>query len=54
VADSRFRGTHRTCELKLAGGVRLVARTGPEEGPRPGDEVRVTLPPAACRVLPPG
>ena len=54
VADSRFRGTHRTCELKLRGGVRLVARTGPAAGPEPGQTVRVGLPAADCRVLPPG
>ena len=54
VADSRFRGTHRTLELKLPGGVRLVARTGPAGGPGPGDAVRVALPAADCRVLPPG
>ncbi len=54
VADSRFRGTHRTCELKLPGGVRLVARTAPAGGPAPGEAVRVDLPAEACRVLPPG
>jgi ABC-type Fe3+/spermidine/putrescine transport system ATPase subunit len=54
VADSRFRGTHRTCELKLPGGVRLVARTGPAGGPAPGETVQVDLPAAGCRVLPPG
>ena len=53
VADSRFRGTHRTCELKLPGGVRLVARTAPAAGPAPGEAVRIDLPAAGCRVLPP-
>lgn len=52
VAATRFRGTHHTVELELAGGVRLVADMPADRPVRRDDAVHVRLPAASCRVLP--
>jgi putative spermidine/putrescine transport system ATP-binding protein len=54
VRSVRFRGTHQTVVLGLAGGLDITADVSPALRIEAGDEVTVQLPPAACHVLPAG